>query len=130
MLVCLSACGHYRYVYVDRVIRDSTEIVNNRIDTLICVDSVFVDRYRSGDTVFIDKEKIKYVYRYSGKTDSVYIAVHDTAEKPVEVIPDGYIKPSGWDKFMLGWGNWFFWFTIGVLLAVAIRLVIKIYFRK
>lgn len=47
--------------YIDRYQRDSIHLY----------DSVFVDRYLQGDTVFLTKEKYKYLYRDMIKTDTV-----------------------------------------------------------
>ena len=130
LVIGLVSCGEGRYIYVDRIQHDTIQTMVNRVDTFACVDSVFVDRYRSGDTVYITRDHDRIIYRTRDVHDTLREVHIDTVPQIEEVIPDGYIKPSGWDKFMLGWGNWFFWFTIGVLLALAIRLVIKIYFRK
>ena len=62
--------------YVDRVQRDSVHLR----------DSIFVKEFAKGDTVYLDKYVYKYIYRDKYKTDSVFVAVHDTTtvEKLIE----------------------------------------------
>ena len=67
---------HTEIEYRDRVERDS----------LYLHDSVYVHEHASNDTVYLDKFVYKYIYRDKFKTDSVYVAIHDTTqvEKLVE----------------------------------------------
>lgn len=55
-------------------------------DSVFLRDSIWQKEYIKGDTVYLDKYVYKYIYKDKFKTDSVYVAVHDTTtvEKLVE----------------------------------------------
>ena len=55
-----------------------TEYVN-KIDSFYKLDSIFVNKYTKGDTVFVDKEKLKYIKIVKKDT----IKVTDTITKPI-----------------------------------------------
>ena len=57
-----------------------TEYVN-KIDSFYKLDSIFVNKYTKGDTVFVDKEKLKYIKIVKKDT----IKVTDTITKPIYV---------------------------------------------
>ena len=55
-----------------------TEYIN-KIDSFYKLDSIFVNKYTKGDTVFVDKEKLKYIKIVKKDT----IKVTDTITKPI-----------------------------------------------
>ena len=55
-----------------------TEYIN-KIDSFYRLDSIFVNKYTKGDTVFVDKEKLKYIKIVKKDT----IKVTDTITKPI-----------------------------------------------
>ena len=57
-----------------------TEYVN-KIDSFYRLDSIFVNKYTKGDTVFVDKEKLKYIKIVKKDT----IQVTDTITKPIYI---------------------------------------------
>lgn len=74
-------------------------------DSIIQYDSVFVDRWKSNDTVFMTKEKYKYIYRDRLSRDSVYI--RDTIRVPFPMVETKTIKaPYTWyEKILLALGS-------------------------
>lgn len=100
---------------------DSIYIQSIKVDSSKEVDSVFVNTYIKGDTIFQDK--YKYVYRYKDKlridtmlverVDSVYI------EKPIMIEK----QLSWWQKTKQDVGG----IAIGVAIALLIYLAYKIY---
>lgn len=80
--------------YKDRIQRDS----------IYQMDSIFVDRWKSGDTIYQVKEKYKYLYRDKLIRDSIYI--NDTIRVPYPVIETKTVKaPYKWyEKILLALG--------------------------
>jgi hypothetical protein len=81
-------------------------------------DSIFRDRWRAGDTVFVTVEKFKTLYR------DKLVEVHDTItatqteQVPVEVVPTYYKNTSRG-----------FWVLMVILLLIVGWKVAKVYFK-
>ena len=82
-------------------------------------DSIFRDRWRNGDTVFVQVEKYKVLYK------DKLVQVHDTiATSRVDTIAVPMVTQSG--AFWKGSGI-AFWVLLGMLvLGAAIGIIIKI----
>lgn len=90
------------YVPVDTV---KTEYINKvQRDSIHLLDSVFVDRWRSNDTVYLTTEKYKYLYRDKFVTDTI-IKI-DSVQVPYPVIEEVKIKePYTWyEKLLMALG--------------------------
>jgi hypothetical protein len=122
LLFIIASCTTTKYVEVPvEVEKTSTELVYKYIvDTTIIVDSV--DRYRSGDTTYIYKEKTKIKVVNSVdtiiKTDSIPypVEITTTVEKEVNKIY--------WYQYFL------IWIGIISLLVISIYAIIKLKFKK
>ena len=81
-------------------------------------DSIFRDRWRAGDTVFVTVEKFKTLYR-----DKI-VEVHDTItatqteQIAVRYVPDYYKRTSSG-----------FWVLLVILLAIVAFKVYKLYIK-
>lgn len=63
------------------VIHDELELISvTRVDSVIVHDSVYVERWRNGDTVFQTKYIERTSYRDRWRTDSVVVMQHDTTK--------------------------------------------------
>ena len=99
--------------------RDSVRTEYRR-DSVRLVDSVFVDRWRQGDTVFVTKMRDRYLYRDVLHNDTVIIDNSKTETVQVRYVPPFY-----------KWCTVAFWCLIAiVVLYVAWRIFKAIYFRK
>lgn len=109
----LVSCHTIQYVPVEKV---RTEYIN-KSDTCIIRDSVYVNKWQSADTVYVDKLKYKYIYSVTTdtilKTDTV--PVIKEVEVPVKYVP-GYYKKV----------NAAFWCLIVIL---GLYVGVKLYFR-
>lgn len=67
ILVVLTGCKSIEYVPVEKVVTqvDSIYINKVQVDSIFERDSIFVNQYIKGDTVYCDK--VSYVYRYRDK---------------------------------------------------------------
>ena len=97
-------------------------------DSVFVRDSVFQKEYVKGDTVYLDKYVYKYIYKDKFKTDSVYVAVHDTTtvEKLVEkqLTPMQRVKQNSFWWLVLtvfGLLVWTFRKPIGKCLSTIIK---------
>lgn len=81
LLFIISACTTTKYVEVPVEIETvRTEYINKLYkDSIFVHDSI--DRYISGDTVYLNK--YKYVYKYMNRTDTV--CKTDSIQVPVEI---------------------------------------------
>lgn len=126
LALCLMLVGcKTTYVPIEKEVAkyDSIYIQSIKVDSIKEVDSVFVNTYIKGDTIFQDK--YKYVYRYKDKlridtmlverVDSVYI------EKPIMIEK----QLSWWQKTKQDVGG----IAIGVAIALLLYLAYKIYRR-
>lgn len=97
--------------------RDSVRVEVRRDSvTVICHDSVFRDRWREGDTVYVTTEKWRVQWR-----DRLQV-VHDTVKYEVtkyEVQRELY--RSGYTRFT----SWFFWIVVVLVVLRLIWFIIK-----
>ena len=84
LLSMLTSCSHkVRYITETVEIPKIQKEYVNRVDSIYIkdVDSIYTDRYIKSDTVYIEKNKIKYRNRYAIhtdtllKTDSIFVPV-------------------------------------------------------
>ena len=80
-----------RYVPVEAVRTDSVYVDRWQRDSVYLKDSVYVNRWAVGDTVFVDKVSVKYLYRDRWRTDTVAVVRRDSVPIPLPVE-----KPLGW----------------------------------
>ena len=93
-----------------------TEYVN-KIDSFYRLDSIFVNKYTKGDTVFVDKEKLKYIKIVKKDT----IKVTDTITKPI------YLNKTETKevKYIPWYVKVFAYIGVFSLVAILIYLFIK-----
>ena len=81
-------------------------------------DSIFRDRWRSGDTVFVTLTKFQTLYRDKLVEVHDTIATTQTEQVPVEVVPTYYRNTSRG-----------FWVLLVILLLIVGWKVAKVYFK-
>ena len=123
LLICtlislLSGCKSVQYVPVETVRTDSVYIDRFQRDSIYQRDSVFVNRWTAGDTVYQDKVVWKYVYRDKVKYDTVAILRSDTVRVPYPVER----RLSTWEQVRLNVGGW----AIGCMVITIIIFSIYI----
>lgn len=115
MLSLLTGCKSVQYVPVETVRTDSVYVDHYLRDSIYQRDSVFINRWTAGDTVYQDKVVWKYVYRDKVKYDTVAILRSDTVRVPFPVD----CELSKWEQIRLDVGGW----AIGVVI-ITILIVI------
>lgn len=126
LALCLMVVGcKTNYVPIEKEVvkYDSIYIHSIKVDSIKEVDSVFVNTYIKGDTIFQDK--YKYVYRYKDKLriDTMLVERIDSVciEKPIMIEK----QLTWWQKFKQDVGG----IAIGVAIALLIYLAYTIYRR-
>lgn len=115
MLSLLTGCKSVQYVPFETVRTDSVYVDRYLRDSIYQRDSVFINRWTAGDTVYQDKVVWKYVYRDKVKYDTVAILRSDTVRIPFPVDRE----LSKWEQIRLDVGGW----AIGVVI-ITILIVI------
>lgn len=89
LLVCLLAgCKTTKYVSVPSVSVDSVYVDRWLRDSVYLHDSVFVNHYSKGDTVYVDKVVTKYKYKDRWRQDTVAVVRADSVRVPYPVEKD------------------------------------------
>lgn len=115
ILSLLAGCKSVKYIPVETVRTDSVYVDHYLRDSIYQRDSVFINRWTAGDTVYQDKVVWKYVYRDKVKYDTVAILRSDTVRVPYPVER----KNTKWEQIRLDVGGW----AIGVVI-ITILIVI------
>ncbi len=115
LISLLLGCKSIKYVPVETVRTDSVYVDRYLRDSIYQRDSVFINRWTAGDTVYQDKVVWKYVYRDKVKYDTVAILRSDTVRIPFPVDRE----LSKWEQIRLDVGGW----AIGVVI-ITILIVI------
>ena len=127
MLICtlislLSGCKSVQYVPLETVRTDSLYVDRYQHDSIYLRDSVYVNRWTDGDTVYQDKIVYKYVYRDKVKYDTVAILRSDTARVPYPVER----RLTKWEQVRLNVGGWVIGAVIIFILIVVGIIVYKL----
>lgn len=122
LISLLAGCKSVQYVPVETVRTDSIYVDRYQRDSIYQRDSVFVNRWIAGDTVYQDKVVWKYVYRDKVKYDTVAILRSDTINVPYPVE----CKLSKWEQLKLNVGGWAISIIIIIVLIVMGCMVYKL----
>lgn len=122
ILSLLAGCRSVQYVPVETVRTDSVYVDRFQRDSIYQRDSVFVNRWTAGDTIYQDKVVWKYVYRDKVKYDTVAILRSDTINVPYPVEHSF----TTWEKVRLNVGEW----AIGIVFIIITLVVGYMYDRK
>lgn len=115
-VVLLVGCTTTRYVPVTSVSVDSVYVDRWLRDSVYLHDSVFVNQWTQGDTVYVDKVVTKYKYKDRWRQDTVAVVRADSVQVPYPVEK----QLTKWEEFKHG----FQWFFIGVVIAAVSWVVV------
>lgn len=122
ILISLAGCKSVQYVPMETVRTDSIYVDRYQRDSIYQRDSVFVNRWTAGDTIYQDKVVWKYVYRDKVKYDTVAILRSDTINVPYPVE----CKLSKWEQLKLNVGGWAISIIIIIVLIIMGCMVYKL----
>lgn len=118
----LVGCTTTRYVPVPSVSVDSVYIDRFQRDSIYQRDSVYVNRWTAGDTVYQDKVVWKYLYRDKVKYDTVSVLRSDTVRVPYPVER----RLTKWEQVRLNVGGWVIALVVITILVVVGWAIYKI----
>ena len=122
LISLLSGCKSVQYVPVETVKTDSVYIDRFQRDSIYQRDSVFVNRWTAGDTVYQDKVVWKYVYRDKVKYDTVSVLRSDSVRVPYPVER----RLTKWEQVRLNVGGWVIALVVITILVVVGWAIYKI----
>lgn len=122
LISILTGCKSVQYVPAETVRTDSVYIDRYQHDSIYQRDSIFVNRWTAGDTVYQDKVVWKYVYRDKVVYDTVAILRSDTVRVPYPVER----RLSTWEEVRLNVGGWAIGAVIIFILIVVGIIVYKL----
>jgi len=122
LISLLSGCKSVQYVPLETVRTDSVYIDRYQHDSIYQRDSVFVNRWTAGDTVYQDKVVWKYVYRDKVVYDTVAILRSDSVRVPYPVER----RLTKWEQVRLNVGGWAIGAVIIFILIVVGIIVYKL----
>lgn len=125
-IVVLTGCKTIEYVPVETVTTkvDSIYINKVQVDSIFERDSIFINQYTHGDTVY--RDKVKFIYRYRDKLriDTLHHWHVDSVLVKQTRIIEVEKPPNKWQSFLHYLGI-FALATIVVLLVIGILWLIR-----
>lgn len=126
LLLVMTSCTTQKPVVLERVVNktDTLYKTNYIADTFRVHDSIYVESYMIGDTIYKTKNVYKWRDRVSVKTDTIYKAMlqTDTTRLPIPVER----KLSTWERTQMHVGQ----LTIGAVVLVVLSLLLWLIHRK
>lgn len=126
LLLVMTSCATQKPVVLERVINktDTLYKTNYIADTFRVHDSIYVESYIIGDTIYKTKNVYKWRDRVSVKTDTIYKSILRADSIPVPVPVER--KATWWERTQMHVGQ----FTIGAVVLVVLSLLLWLIHRK
>lgn len=124
----LGGCKSIRYVPVESHTTDTLYQVKVQRDSIHTTDSIYIHEWASvtGDTIYKEKERWRYLYRDRWRVDTLYKSHTDTIQVPYPVE-----KPlTRWQQFCLDYGKMTTGATAALILLLAVWLIRKVRHRQ
>ena len=106
-----SGCRTIEYYPLETVRIDTVYVNKQRVDSVMVRDSVHI--IEKGDTV--TEFRLKYIYKYKDRTDTLYISKTDTISVPYPVEK----QLTKWQQTKVNYGGW----AMGVILVFILIAV-------
>ena len=103
----LGSCTTTKYVEVPKVHTDTLYVSKTQKDSIYLHDSVFVNQWKSGDTIYQTRDRWRTEWRDRLVTDTVLHMVTDTVAKPYPVIQEKKVEAAltWWQRFRMMLGD-------------------------
>ena len=122
LISLLAGCKSVQYVPVETVRTDSVYVDRYQHDSIYLRDSVYVNRWTAGDTVYQDKIVYKYIYLDKVKYDTINVLRSDTVCVPYPVER----RLTKWEQVRLNVGGWAIAVVVITILVIVGCVVYKI----
>lgn len=120
--IAVVGCKQTEYVTVERVRTDTVRITRNTRDSIYLHDSVFVNQYQRGETVYVEKEKWHTRYQDRLLLDTIYQSRTDSVPVPYPVETLVERQLSWWQRTQMYAGDVLLLLLAGGAVYGAIRL--------
>lgn len=118
LMMC--ACKtHEKIVTVEKVTHDTLWHEKTERDSIYLHDSIFVNQFTKGDTIFQIKDRWHTEYRDKYIYDTISIAKVDSVPVPYEVQVEVEKKLSWWQKLLMALGGIF---SVAVLTIIGLKI--------
>ena len=124
LMVCglLTSCKSHEPTIVERVRTDTVRITQQQRDSIYLRDSIFVNQWQSGDTIFQIRDRWHTQYVMKERTDTFYKARVDSVPVPYPVIKKVPAELTWWQQCRLHLANIVLW----VILIIALWWVLRV----
>ena len=128
LMVCglLTSCKSHEPTIVERVRTDTVRITQQQRDSIYLRDSIFVNQWQSGDTIFQVRDRWHTQYVAKERTDTFYKAKVDSVPVPYPVIKKVPAELTWWQQCRLHIANIVLWLVLIIALWWAVRTVKKL----
>lgn len=128
LMVCglLTSCKSHEPTIVERVRTDTVRITQQQRDSIYLRDSIFVNQWQSGDTIFQVRDRWHTQYVAKERTDTFYKAKVDSVPVPYPVIKKVPAELTWWQQARLHLANIVLWVILIIALWWAVRTVKKL----
>lgn len=125
LLLVMTSCATPKPVVLERVNKtDTLYKTNYQADTFRIHDSIYVESYAVGDTIYKTKNVYKWRDRVSVKTDTIYKSILRADSIPVPVPVER--KATWWDRTQMFVGK----IAVVAVVLFAISLLLWLIHRK
>ena len=123
LMVCglLTSCKSHEPTIVERVRTDTVRITQQQRDSIYLRDSIFVNQWQSGDTIFQIRDRWHTQYVAKEVRDTFYKARVDSVPVPYPVIQKVPAELTWWQQCRLHLANIVLW----VILIIALWWAVK-----
>lgn len=118
MVSLLTGCRTIKYYPLETVRHDTVYIQSLKLDSILVKDSIHITE--RGDTV--TEFRLKYIYKYRDRTDTLYLAKVDTVGVPYPVEKE----LTGWQRVKVDYGGWAIGLVFVFILIGVGRMVYKL----
>lgn len=125
LMVCglLTSCKSHEPTIVERVKTDTVRITQQQRDSIYLRDSIFVNQWQSGDTIFQIRDRWHTQYVMKERTDTFYKAKVDSVPVPYPVIKKVPAELTWWQQARLHLANIVLWVILIIALWWAVKRV-------
>ncbi len=124
LLLCSlqTSCKSHEPTIVERVRTDTVRITQQQRDSIYLHDSIFINQWQSGDTIFQVRDRWHTQYIMKERTDTFYKARVDSVPVSYPVIKKVPAELTWWQQCRLHMANIVLW----VILIVALWWVVRV----
>lgn len=125
LMVCglLTSCKSHEPTIVERVRTDTVRITQQQRDSIYLRDSIFVNQWQNGDTIFQVRDRWHTQYVAKEVRDTFYKAKVDSVPVPYPVIKKVPAELTWWQQCRLHLANIVLWLVLIIALWWAVKRV-------